>query len=70
MCQTYIDTNNPQGMQLGRSKNRTPARFEYSYTKLIHSISGFSLRKNVYGQIMFFFQDCKANMAFQMFFIN
>jgi hypothetical protein len=29
MCQPYIDTNNPQGMQLGRFKNRTPARFEY-----------------------------------------
>jgi hypothetical protein len=29
MCRPYIDTNNPQGMQLGRSKNRTPARFEY-----------------------------------------
>jgi hypothetical protein len=26
-----IDTNNPQGMQLGRFKNRTPARFEYIY---------------------------------------
>ena len=27
----YIDTNNPQGMQLRRFKNRTPARFEYIY---------------------------------------
>jgi hypothetical protein len=27
MCRPYIDTNNPQGMQLGRFKNRTPARF-------------------------------------------
>jgi hypothetical protein len=26
MCRPYIDTNNPQGMQLGRFKNRTPAR--------------------------------------------
>ena len=30
----YIDTNNPQGMQLGRFKNRTPARFEYIYCTL------------------------------------
>ena len=29
-----IDTNNPQGMQLGRFKNRTPARFEYIYCTL------------------------------------
>ena len=29
-----IDTNNPQGMQLGRFKNRTPARFEYIYYTL------------------------------------
>jgi hypothetical protein len=29
MCRPYIDTNNTQGMQLGRFKNRTPARFEY-----------------------------------------
>ena len=29
MCRPFIDTNNPQGMQLGRFKNRTPARFEY-----------------------------------------
>jgi hypothetical protein len=27
MCRPYIDTNNAQGMQLGRFKNRTPARF-------------------------------------------
>ena len=27
MCRPYIDTNNPQGMQLGRLKNRTPGRF-------------------------------------------
>jgi hypothetical protein len=26
MFRTYIDTNNPQGMQLRRFKNRTPAR--------------------------------------------
>ena len=31
MCRPYIDTNNSQGMQLGRFKNRTPARFEYIY---------------------------------------
>jgi hypothetical protein len=31
MCRPYIDTNNPQGMQLGRFKNCTPARFEYIY---------------------------------------
>jgi hypothetical protein len=30
----YIDTNNPQGMQLGEFKNRTPARFEYIYCTL------------------------------------
>jgi hypothetical protein len=30
----YIDTNNTQGMQLGRFKNRTPARFEYIYCTL------------------------------------
>ena len=30
----YIDTNNPQGMQLRRFKNRTPARFEYIYCTL------------------------------------
>ena len=28
MCRTYIDTNNPQGMQLGRFKNHTPASFQ------------------------------------------
>ena len=31
MFRPYIDTNNPQGMQLRRFKNRTPARFEYMY---------------------------------------
>ena len=34
MCRHYIDTNNPQGMQLGRFKNRSPARFEYIYCTL------------------------------------
>ena len=34
MCRPYIDTNNTQGMQLGRFKNRTPARFEYIYGTL------------------------------------
>jgi hypothetical protein len=34
MCRPYINTNNPQGMQLGRFKNRTPARFEYIYCAL------------------------------------
>ena len=34
MCRPYIDTNNPQGMQLGRFKNRTPAPFEYIYYTL------------------------------------
>ena len=34
MCRPYIDTNNPQGMQLGRFKNRTPAHFEYIYCTL------------------------------------
>ena len=34
MFLTYIDTNNPQGMQLRRFKNRTPARFEYIYCTL------------------------------------
>jgi hypothetical protein len=36
MCRPYIDTctNNPQGMQLGRFKNHTPARFEYIYCTL------------------------------------
>jgi hypothetical protein len=29
MCRPYIDTNNPQGMQLDRFKNRTPDRFEH-----------------------------------------
>jgi hypothetical protein len=24
MCRPYIDTNNPQGMQIGRFENRTP----------------------------------------------
>ena len=41
MCRPYIDTTNPQGMQLGRFKNRTPARFEYIYCTLFplcHSI--------------------------------
>jgi hypothetical protein len=33
-CRPYTDTNNPQGMQLGRFKNRTPARFEYIYCTL------------------------------------
>ena len=27
MCRPYIDTNNPQGMQLGRSKNRIENKF-------------------------------------------
>ena len=31
---TLLDTNNTQGMQLGRFKNRTPARFEYIYCTL------------------------------------
>ena len=31
---TLLDTNNAQGMQLGRFKNRTPARFEYIYCTL------------------------------------
>ena len=34
MCRPYIDTNNPQDMQLGRFKNCTPARFEYIYCTL------------------------------------
>jgi hypothetical protein len=34
MCRPYIDTNNPQGMQLRRFKNRTPARFEYMHCTL------------------------------------
>ena len=34
MCRPCIDTNNPQGMQLDRCKNRTPARFEYVYCTL------------------------------------
>ena len=33
-CRPYIDINNPQGMQLDRFKNRTPARFEYIYCTL------------------------------------
>jgi hypothetical protein len=33
-CRPYIDTYNPQGMQLCRFKNRTPARFEYIYSTL------------------------------------
>ena len=31
---TLLDTNNTQRMQLGRFKNRTPARFEYIYCTL------------------------------------
>jgi hypothetical protein len=31
---TLLDTNNTQGMQLGRFKKRTPARFEYIYFTL------------------------------------
>jgi hypothetical protein len=34
MCWPNIDTNNPQGMQLDRYKNRTAARFEYIYCTL------------------------------------
>ena len=34
ICRPYINTNNPQGMQLLRFKNRTPARFEYIYCAL------------------------------------
>ena len=34
MFRPYIDTNNPQGMQLRRFKNRTPACFEYIYCTL------------------------------------
>ena len=42
MCRPYIDTNNPQGMQLGRFKNRTPARFQVHLLHLI-SIMSFKL---------------------------
>jgi hypothetical protein len=35
MCRPYIDTNNPQGMQLDRFKNSTPARFEYIISNYI-----------------------------------
>ena len=34
MYRPYIDTNNRQGMKLGRFKNRTPARFWYIYCTL------------------------------------
>ena len=34
ICRPYIYTNNTQGMQLGRFKNCTPARFEYMYCTL------------------------------------
>ena len=43
MCRPYIDTNNPQGMQLGRFKNRTPARFEYIYCTLFPLSLSFKL---------------------------
>jgi hypothetical protein len=33
MCRPYIDTNNPQGMQLGRFKNRT---MQCYVTSVIH----------------------------------
>ena len=36
MCRSYIDTNNPQGMQLGRFKNRTPCSLR---VHLLHLIS-------------------------------
>ena len=42
MCRPYIDTNNSQGMQLGRFKNRTPARFRVHLLHLI-SIMSFKL---------------------------
>ena len=42
MCRPYIDTNNPQDMQLGRFKNRTPARFEYIYCTLFPLCHGRS----------------------------
>jgi hypothetical protein len=38
MCRPYIDTNNPQGMQLGRFKNRTPALTKCYIKCIIHSI--------------------------------
>jgi hypothetical protein len=37
-CPPYIDINNPQGMQLDRFKNRTPARFEYIYCTIWNSV--------------------------------
>jgi hypothetical protein len=41
-----IDTNNPQGMQLGRFKNRTPARFEYIYyTLLVRAMSACDISR-------------------------
>ena len=32
---TLLDTNNTEGMELSRIKNRTPARFEYIYCTLL-----------------------------------
>jgi hypothetical protein len=49
MCRPYIDTNNPQGMQLGRFKNRIPARFKYFYCTLFplcHSHANRKLEKS------------------------
>jgi hypothetical protein len=34
LVSTLLDTNNTQGMQLDRFKNRTPARLEYIYCTL------------------------------------
>ena len=42
ICRPYINTNNPQGMQLLRFKNRTPARFRVHLLHLI-SIMSFKL---------------------------
>jgi hypothetical protein len=52
-CVDPIDTNNTQGMQLGRFKNRTPARFEYIlYITDIEPRDSISVRECVHEDIL------------------
>jgi hypothetical protein len=40
MCRLYIDTNNPQGMQFGRFKNRSIKGLSISMSKIVHAVKG------------------------------
>jgi hypothetical protein len=57
MCRPYIDTNNPQGMELRRFKNRTPARFEYIYCTSLNAIMEIRCNKCTRSEQVFDLQD-------------